>query len=158
MITFSKHHKEHLDGTKGSWRPALIASVFGVDGHPIAWKEIVVISCPTCACQFGVGGDDVQINSDGTSSGPVTCHHCGWTDSITAEKFDHALGRSHFNQLKATAETEVSEARIRTVKEEMRKDLLADLDARAMSEAKKILPDGDPNHQELFKNFMKNRT
>jgi vacuolar-type H+-ATPase subunit H len=36
----------------------------------------------------------------------------------------------------------------------VKENLLKELDARAHAEAKKILPEGDPNHAELFKKVM----
>src|SRR5574342_410419 len=109
MKNFKKHHLEHLDDTRGAWRPSLIASVHGADGHPVAWKEIVVVSCPNCGCQFGVGGDNngPQIKADGTTDEPVTCYHCKWSDHMTFEKHQESAGREHFAKLKAEAEQSV---------------------------------------------------
>lgn len=161
MKTFKKHHTEHLDGTRGSWRPALVASLFGIDGHPVAWKEIVVVSChgEKCGLQYGVGGDDdgPQIQADGTTDRPVTCHHCQSSDHMTFEKHAAAEGRGHFNKLKAQAQQDVKDARIRLLKEKIRADILKTIDDEALDMANKILPDNAQNVQELFKNAMNSK-
>jgi hypothetical protein len=154
MKSFKKHHSDDLDGTKGAWRPALIAGVIGVDGHPMSHREVVVFSCPGCGAPQGVGGDDVQILPDGTTDGIVRCYHCPWADTMTFEKHADAAGRSHFNELKAKAIKEIQDTRLNAIREKVREELFADLNDRAMAEAKKIMPDGAQNPQELFREVM----
>ncbi len=157
MHTFKKHKDEHLDNTRGKWRPALTAGIIGADGHPASFNEIVVFSCPSCGAPQGVGGDDVKIQADGTTDGPVKCYHCGWTEVLHFELHADAVGRDHFGKLKEDAKVEVAEARMSKIKQLIREQMQQELDAKAHEAAKQILPDGDPNHAELFKNYMKNK-
>jgi hypothetical protein len=154
MKNFKKHHAEHLDGTRGSWRPALIGALVGADGHYVSWKEIVVVSCHNCGLQYGVGGDEAQIQPDGTTDIPVRCHHCGLTDHMTFDSHAAPAGREHFAKIKAEAEKGVRDARLNALHEKIKADMQADLHDRALAEARKILPDGATNAQELFKSAM----
>lgn len=155
MKTFKKHHQEHLDDTKGAWRPTLVATVFGSDGHPVAWKEIVVVSCHECGLQYGVGGDEAQIQENGQTDRPVTCHHCKTTDHHHYDLHADAVGREHFAKLKKQAEDDVKEARLRVLKQLIAEQIRKEADDRAMEAAKQILPDGANNPQELFNNAKK---
>ncbi len=138
---FKKHHAEHLDGTRAAWRPALVSSVFvASDGHPADFNEIVVISCPVAKCglQFGVGAEEVKI-VDGKSTGPVVCHHCGWTDSIELEGHQEPHGREHFARLKAEAHEAVRKARIEKAHAEIFAKKQEEIRAAALDEAKKYV-------------------
>lgn len=160
MRNIKKHHLEHLDGTKGAWRPALVPGMIGVDGHPASFNEVVVFTCPQCGAPQGVGGDAVKIQADGTTDGPVRCVNapkCSFSEVMQFEAHATDAGREHFARMKEEAHAGVAETRISKVKEEIRQNMLAELDAKAHEEAKKILPEGDPNHPEIFKNFMKKR-
>jgi hypothetical protein len=129
-----------LDGTRAAWRPALVASVFvASDGHPADFNEVVVISCPVAKCglQFGVGADDVKI-VDGKSTGPVVCHHCGWTDSIELENHQEQIGREHFARLKAEAHEHLRKTRIEKAHNEIFAKKREEIHAAAMEEATKF--------------------
>lgn len=168
MHSVKKHHMEDLDGTKGAWRPALTAGLIGPDGHPASFNEMVVMTCPRCGGHFGVGADDVKIQEDGTTTGPVRCpisvgkknEPCGWVSEGPVKFEGHAEphGREHFAKLQEQAHKDVVDGRIRGVQKQIQADLIANLHEHTLAEAKKILPDGDPNHAELFRNFMKGRS
>jgi len=157
MRTYKKHHLEHLDGSRGTWRPTLVTSMWGADGHPIAWKEIVIVSCHNCGLQYGVGGDDngPQIQDDGTTNSPVRCQHCKTEDHMTFDKHQEPIGREHFAKLKADALQEVKAARLMALQEHIKAQMQAELDERAAAAAREIIPDGADNPQELFKTAMK---
>lgn len=158
MRTIKKHHLEHLDGTKGAWRPAHVPGLVGVDGLPASFNEVVVFTCPQCGAPQGVGGDRVKIQVDGTTNDVVPCVNaprCAFNDVVKFENHGDDAGREHFARLKEEAHSGVAETRIRRVKEKVRERMLAEIDAKAHEEAKRVLPDGDPNHPELFKDFMK---
>lgn len=155
MANLKKHHDEHLDGTKGRWRPALVANVMGPDGHPASWNEIVVITCPSCGAPQGVGADAVKI-VNGKTDGPWACYHCGHSEVLEFESHQEPHGREHFAKLKDEAAKGVSEARIRQVHDAIKEQMQQELHEKALVEAKKIFPDG-ANHADALKNFMKDR-
>lgn len=157
MKNFKKHHHEHLDDTRGAWRPSLVASMWGPDGHPIAWKEIVIVSCPGCGIQFGVGGDanGPQINEDGTTTEPVVCHHCQWSDNMTFDGHTEPHGREHFAKLKDQAANDVKEARAHHLKRALHKQMLENLDQAVHEESERLLAE-DPDHAKAFLKAMKN--
>jgi hypothetical protein len=157
MKTFKKHHNEDLDGTKGAWRPSLVVGMTGADGHPVSWNEIAVVSCPSCGAPQGVGADGVTIRPDGTTDGPVKCYNCPWQDGMTFEKHQEPEGREHFARLKEEAANGVKEARVRVMQEAIKRQTLEELDQKAWDEARKVIPDGAPNPQDLFNTFMKGR-
>lgn len=157
MKTYKKHYSDELDNHKGSWRPALVASIFGADGHPIAWQEIVVVCCHGCGAQFGVGAEGDSIQADGSTSAEATCYHCKHTEHMTFEHFDQPKGREHFAKLKVDAGDAVKETRMRNVKEVLKKQMQEELDARAHEAAKAILPDDAPDHDVRLRNFLKRK-
>jgi len=156
MRAYKKHHAEHLDGTRGAWRPTLIASMIGADGHPIAWKEIVVVSCHNCGLQYGVGGDDggPQIKPDGTTDIPVICHNCKTEDHMTFEKHQESEGREHYAKLKEAAQTEADDARHRHIQEHFKAKMYENIEDITKTIAKKIIPSGAPNRDKLLKQFI----
>jgi hypothetical protein len=154
MRTYKKHTGEHLDGTRGTWRPSLVASVFGADGHPVAWQEIAIVSCHDCGAQYGVGGDDVAIKEDGVTESEVSCYNCKCRNPITFEKHAEPEGREHFAKLKEEAEQSIKDARIRVLHEIIKDNMRKELDEKALSEAKKIIPDDAKNPQELFRSAI----
>ncbi len=157
MKTFKKHHTDELpDGIKGkgSWRPSLVSTLDGADGMPIAWKEIVVVSCPQCAGQFGVGADGPEINANGKTDEPVHCPYCSWSDHMEFEKHQHSEGREHFAKLKGKAEESVRQARLDKAHQIIQKQMQDELNDRAYEEAKKLFPAGG-NHPEILRDFLK---
>lgn len=156
MKSIKKHHSEHLDGTRGAWRPSVVgSSILGPDGHPASFGEVVVFSCPGCGAQQGVGTEAVKIQPDGTTDGPVKCYHCPWSDVLQFEKHAEAEGREHFNRMIAQAHQDVSDARIRKLHEKIKTDMQQELAEKAMAEVRKILPEGAENHAELYRDAMK---
>ena len=155
MRNFKKHHLEHLDDTRGAWRPSLIASMWGPDGQPVAWKEMVVVSCPNCGCQFGVGGDNngPQIKQDGTTDQPVVCHHCKWSDHMTFDSHTEPQGREHFAKLKDQAVKEVREGRVRHLKKALHQQMMENMEQITHEEAMKQLSE-DPDHAQAFLKAM----
>lgn len=156
MKNFKKHHHEHLDDTRGAWRPSLVASMWGPDGHPVAWKEIVVVSCPNCGGQFGVGGDSngPQIKEDGSTDQPVVCHHCKWSDHMVFDGHQEPHGREHFAKLKDQAEQDVKDGRTRHLKKVLHQQMQEELEQKAHEEAQKMLAD-DPDQAKAYLNAMK---
>lgn len=155
-MKLQKHHSDHLDGTKGRWRPALVAGLLGVDGHPMTFEEVVVISCPGCGAPQGIGGDDVKI-VDGKTDRPWRCYdpRCQYVvDSMEFLLHQDPKGREHFAQLKDQASKEVDEGRVRHLHERIRQELQDGLNDRALSEARKIMAAGGAPPQELFRNAM----
>ena len=158
MKTYKKHTEKYLDGTKGAWRPTLIAAKYGSDGHPIEWKEIVVVSCHECGHQFGVGGDDdgPQIQEGGTFHMPVRCWHCKCINDVTLEDHSTDVGKKHFASLQTQARQDVKNARVRALQQKIMEQTLRDLEKNALAQAQQLLPDDTQNPQELFKKHLAN--
>lgn len=155
MHKMKLHHDEELDGKfKGSWRPSLVATLYGVDGQPVAWKEIVVFTCPSCGCPQGFGADGDEI-VEGKSERIIKCQdsRCGWADMLEFDDHQKAKGRERYGKIKAEAEEGVKQARINHLHDKIRNEMQADMNERALAEAKKIMAaGGDP--QEIFRSHM----
>jgi hypothetical protein len=167
-MNIKKHHAEHLDGTKGSWRPALHAKAIGADGeHPDEFHELVVFSCPKCGMQQGVGADEPPAPQivNGVTDKPVKCHNdpkiCGWVSEqpLTFEDHQTEKGRKHFQELHDKAHQEVTEARERKIKKIIQDQIRDTIIEKSHEGMRAILPEGieRSQHQEIFKKFMTNR-
>ena len=161
-VKILKHHEEQLDATRGAYRVTLQAkkSSFGPDDHPQSWDVGVIVSCPSCGCQFGVGFDanGPKIGLDGKTDRVVKCMNpkgCAWSDVMEFDLFDDAATKAEVGKRKADAAAEIADTRIRVLKEHHRRQLELELDERALAEAKKIVPDGDPDAARKFADFMK---
>jgi hypothetical protein len=163
-----KHHAEHLDGTKGSWRPTLIAGkILGADGHPESFEEIVVFSCPRCGAQQGVGadghlGEPVIIN--GVTDKPVSCYdkkRCGWKSEgpVTFDDHQSTAGREHYKRLHDEAHRELHNARERVITQAIHDHVLKNFDQIKKTEMEKILPAGlsAADHRAKYVEFMKQK-
>lgn len=158
-----KHHDDILDGTKGKYRITLQArkSSFLSDGHAADHDEGVVVTCPSCGCQFGVGFDaDGPKIVDGKTDRPVKCMNpmpgrCSWSDYMEFDLHTSAEVRGEVNKRKADAQAEISDARIRTVHEKIKAQMEAEVHDRAMEAAKKIIVDGDPEQHKKLTEFLK---
>ncbi len=159
MTTVKKHPTEHLDGTKGSWRPALTASsILAADGQPGDYNEIVVMSCPACGAPQGIGGDDVKI-VNGKTDRPWTCYdvRCKHREDVL-EFVGHQepAGREHFGKLKAEAHQGVFDARIRNAHLALVEKKRAELHDDAMAQVKAEIGDGtDPVAVQKFLQSLK---
>ncbi len=151
MSKMEKHHSEHLDNTKGRWRPALVAGQLkGPDGHPLTFDEIVVISCPACGAPQGIGADDVKI-VNGKTDRPWHCYggprgECKATlDSIEFDQHQDTAGREHFGRLKAEAQAQVEAAREMAVRHHVMENDTLEREERITAQAKALFPDAkDP--------------
>lgn len=153
---FRIHKSDDLDGSvKGAWRPALVATVYGTDGMPLAWKEIVVFTCPGCGCPQGVGDDDAQI-VDGKTDRAVKCNdpRCSWSEVLEFDLHQDAVGRERFGKLKKKAEDEVVEARVAHVRDVILENDRKEQQARVDAAARKVMAAGG-NPADVFNAFMK---
>lgn len=153
MSTMKKHHTEHLDGTKGRWRPALVGSeILTADGHHGDFNEIVVISCPKCGAHQGVGADDVKI-VNGKTDKPWTCYdaRCRYSEVLEFEGHQEPHGREHFGKLKDEAHKDVHASRIRVAHQILVNKKREELHADAMEQVKAELGNGaDPVKAQAF--------
>lgn len=143
------HHDDDNHGTRNTWRPChqTRTALLAADGHPAAWDEGVVMTCPSCGCAFGVGMDSDGSTpriKDGTTVDVVKCMNpagCAWVSDgpVTFEKHQEAEGRERYARRVARHEDEVHEARVRTMHEKVTNDLIAEANAKALDQVKKFM-------------------
>ena len=162
-----KHHSEELDGTRGAWRPTHQAKkgLVGPDGHPLAWDEGVVMTCPSCGCQFGVGMDSNGSTPrivDGVTVDVVKCMNplgCSWVSDgpVEFDKHQEAEGREAYAKKLAQYDDEIAETRVRTMREIIADNHRREADERALAEVKAAIGDGKgPDAAIKLNQFLKN--
>lgn len=163
------HHVDELDKTRGAWRPCLTAGFVAIDGMPASWRRSVVMTCPRCGGHFGVGADPAGPKIDpvtGTTDDVVRCmipvgeenKPCAWISEgpVTFDHFADAEGSDRFGKAEEKAKVENAAGRLASVRKRIQAQLEAELNEKALAEARKIIGNGDaPDAPEKLAAFLK---
>lgn len=142
-----------LDGTRATWRPALKLAASDDEGDPVAWSELVVVACPKCGAQTGVGGRGSVIKADGTTASifqcgasravkapgwkrgdPVPVTTCDFADSLEFLGWTGSSGREAFEKIKSEATAEVDKLKDARIAAAAKARLEAELVAKVAAE------------------------